>query len=90
MKLSKTLYGLATACKEWYLTLGDTHVEYLGVSTSLDKGDYFWGEEDVAYNFGTGLRDKCIGNNERWIFEIVENCGPSGKAKCVRRCDSTC
>ena len=77
--VSKPLYGLATARREWYETLKFPLPGKLGgYATLLDKSVFSREKEQFQYAFGRGLRDRRIGNNENANLRTTE------KAKCGR------
>ena len=57
-EILKTLYGLSTACKDWYKTIRNFLASECGGGgdTSLDKSVFCWAQRDFDYGYGVGFR----------------------------------
>ena len=82
-KLSKPMYGFATTRRERYGSLKIPLTRLGGKATLLDKSLFFWASGDSHYGFGRGLRVKCIGVNEKGIFEANKDFAPGEKRDVV-------
>ena len=56
-KLLKPLYGLSTACKDWYETMRDFLAAECGGGgggevTSMGKSVFFWARRGIGYLYG--------------------------------------
>ena len=71
--LLKPLYGLSTACKDWYKTIRNFLSKECGEkATSLDKSVCFWTQQDFGYEYGKGFMGKNWSNLDHGIFKINE------------------
>ena len=69
--LLKPLYGLSTACKDWYETIRDFLANECGVCvgvTSLDKSVFFRPQRGFGYGYGGDFRYPNSPNQEKGIF----------------------
>ena len=73
-ELLKPLYGLSTACKDWYRTIRNFLTDECGGKvTSLDKSVFFWAQEGFSYEYGKRYRDPNNANLDQSEFKINEN-----------------
>ena len=74
-KLLNPLYGLSTACKDWYETIRDfLSNECVGWGvTSLDKSVFFRTQQGFDYCYGEGFRGKNTPNLYKGILKVGEN-----------------
>ena len=73
-KLIKPLYGLSTACKDWYSTIRNFLTDECGGKvTSLDKSVFFWTQEGFSYEYGRKYRDPNKTNLDKNEFKVNEN-----------------
>ena len=90
-KLLKPLYGLSTACKDWYRTLRNFLIEECGGKvTSLDKSVFFWTKEGFSYDYGRNYRDPNRANLDNNEFKANDNFLEETKKKCYRTHCHTC
>ena len=74
-ELLKPLYGLSTACKDWYRTIRNFLTDECGGRvTSLDKSVFFWAQEGFSYEYGRRHRapNKANLENEFKVNEISQ------------------
>ena len=73
-ELLKPLYGLSTACKDWYRTIRNFLTDECGGKVaSLDKSVFFWTQEGFSYEYGRKFRDPNKTNLDKNEFKVNGN-----------------
>ena len=72
-KLLKPLYGMSTACKDWYGAIRNFLAnECGGEVTSLDKSVFFRTRQWSDYGYGKGFRDLNNTNLDKCVLKRTQ------------------
>ena len=72
--ISKQLYGLSTACKDWGGTIRDSlDGAFVGEVTSMGKSVYSWTQQRFGYGYGEKFRDPNNTHLEKGILKAHGN-----------------
>ena len=87
-KLLKPLYGLSTACEDWYKSIRDFLPNECVLGgwgvTSVDKSVFFRTQQGYDYGYGGGFRDPNSPNRDKGILKGDGNFETIGQRKCGR------